>query len=812
MKKIQFVALVFIAAVSGLAACGPVPQGGGGAPTPTPDSEITVNSVGDEGQGLCSQPGETCTLRAAINRANATAGTVLIRFNIPESEVVKMIRPESPLPAVTNTVIIDGTTQPGWVGGHHPLIEIEGSYAGSSSGLTVRGAGSVIKGLMITDFHRNGIDVRGPDVIILQSYLGTDGGNDVDLGNTGWGIDVSCNADGSDIPLRVRIGEINDGNLISGNDQGGVNIDFDPCNGRESGAKVYGNIIGLDAAGDGLLGNGGPGVRIQHASQNEIGGPLAGRQNWISGNHGNGVEVLRTASENNTIHNNRIGIDRGGALARGNWTNGVYSEGNLTLVGGTDPSTGNVISGNHEEGVLIALGPALIQGNRIGISEDGTAALGNLEGIVVKSCNTGVQIGGNLSAARNVISGNTNNGILIRDSNPCDDGNVTINNNRIGTNPDGTQAIGNQIGILVWANHVTVGDPYSGSGNLISGNLSHGLLVQSNDNLIAGNLIGKGAGDNPLPNGEAGILMKSGASGNIVERNVVRDNGGAGVQIVGGGTGNSIRRNYLYENGGLGIALDGDDPLENDNLDGDDGSNHRQNHPTLSAAELDGDTVSVTGTIRSGLSTAYTIDIYTNLACDPSGFGEGRLWITQVNVITNSQGLALFTVDFPAAGNDATAVTATATNMAGDTSDFSQCIPVTGAPTPTPQPAGMKFTPSLSDTKLFFGRCDQTKIDISVAITGSPQPIGYVLLFARLMDRASGAKSKWTDGLSMIPAGNDVYRFTLLAEDLPDYVNYRDAVLQYQFVAYDKNQQLLGRSDVYGDVAFGVCGRPGTTG
>jgi hypothetical protein len=58
----------------------------------------------------------------------------------------------------------------------------------------------------------------------------------------------------------------------------------------------------------------------------------------------------------------------------------------------------------------------------------------------------------------------------------------------------------------------------------------------------------------------------------------------------------------------------------------------------------------------------------------------------------------------------------------------------------------------------------------------------------------------------MIPAGKGKYRYTLLSADVPDYDKFPDAVLQYQFVAYNKAQAVIERSEVYGDVALRQCG------
>src|SRR5437762_1056803 len=74
---------------------------------------FTVNSVGDSSDnnladGVCSDGSGNCTLRAAIEQANATAGTDTINFSIGTG--TKTIVLTSDLPILTDPVIIDGTT------------------------------------------------------------------------------------------------------------------------------------------------------------------------------------------------------------------------------------------------------------------------------------------------------------------------------------------------------------------------------------------------------------------------------------------------------------------------------------------------------------------------------------------------------------------------------------------------------------------------------------------------------------------------------------------------------------------------------
>lgn len=94
--------------------------------------------------------GGTGTLRWAIAQVNANAGPSAIQFAIPGTGVQR-IALLSPLPMITKPVLIDGTTEPNYAG--HPLIQIDGSAAGSScDGLVLAGGQSVVQGLIVSRF------------------------------------------------------------------------------------------------------------------------------------------------------------------------------------------------------------------------------------------------------------------------------------------------------------------------------------------------------------------------------------------------------------------------------------------------------------------------------------------------------------------------------------------------------------------------------------------------------------------------------------------------------------------------------------
>src|SRR5262249_17357419 len=141
--------------------------------------------------------------------------------------------------------------------------------------------------------------------------------------------------------------------------------------------------------------------------------------------------------------------------------NGV--EGNT--VGGTVSGAGNVISGNSGYGVSVGFSARLnlIAGNFIGTNSDGTGAVGNVSGGIPMHGIDHV-IGGTTPLARNVISGNQNAGVEIGSGT----GNL-VQGNYIGTNVAGTAALANANGVLIAsdASNNTLGGTTAGAGNLI---------------------------------------------------------------------------------------------------------------------------------------------------------------------------------------------------------------------------------------------------------------------------------------------------------------------------------------------------------
>lgn len=140
---------------------------------------------------------------------------------------------------------------------------------------------------------------------------------------------------------------------------------------------------------------------------------------------------------------------------------------------------------------------------------------------------------------------------------------------------------------------------------------------------------------------------------------------------VSSGTGNTIRLNTMYNNDSGGIDLNLDGPTANDALDADTGPNGLQNFPVLT--DVDVATGDISGELDSSPNTLFAIDVYVNRSgCHASGYGEGEEFIGSTTVTTDGSGHGEFTL--PWAQPSADPITATATDPAGNTSEFSECF------------------------------------------------------------------------------------------------------------------------------------------
>ena len=440
-----------------------------------------------------------------------------------------------------------------------PLVFIDGSTVGGSTGLDIRASGTLVRGIGLIHLSWGATltDVTG--VEMWENYVGTDGV--MDLGNSLGGIQItgggensihhnlvsgnggdgiwisnsSSNtlqanligtdaAGGTAIPndgvgiLVASLSSYNEvgganpgeGNVVSGNGGGGIKVDEASAT-ETTGTLIAGNIIGLTSDGMAPLGNTMTGVSVRAPNTTIVG-------NVVSDNIGRGGIELTGQASGSIVQGNKVGTNIEGTVAHPNNVLGIAVLGNELdniLIGGTSPGEGNLSSGAFA-GVYVADGAhgVTIQGNRLGTNAEGTASLdAQGHGAMVTLGAYDVTIGGTVEAARNLISGNEGFGISLE----WGAHDITVIGNWIGTNANATGAVPNTTGVYVTAkegyviegNRIGTGEP--NAGNLISGNSREGVFVGGivSSLLIAGNLIGTNEpGTAPLPN-ESGIVLNA---------------------------------------------------------------------------------------------------------------------------------------------------------------------------------------------------------------------------------------------------------------------------------------------------------------
>ena len=284
-------------------------------------------------------------------------------------------------------------------------------------------------------------------------------------------------------------------NTIGGTLAGAGNLISNNVNGVEindaSLSLVQGNMIGSDMTGTVALGNTGAGVLVDNgSSSNTVGGPVGGARNLISGN-GQGVVITGTTTTGIMVAGNLIGTDVNGTSNVGNVSAGVSVSGaSETTIGGTTILARNIISANAGDGVDINNGASatLIQGDYLGVDQTGTLPLGNADDGVSVNDVAGITIGGMAQGDANVISANAQAGVSIQGSASTG---VVILGNFIGTDLTGTFALGNgTFGVAVDNTpDVIIGGTGAGDRNIFSGNVGAGvgLVAGATGELVEGN-------------------------------------------------------------------------------------------------------------------------------------------------------------------------------------------------------------------------------------------------------------------------------------------------------------------------------------
>jgi|GEM_PF-4855665 len=265
---------------------------------------LTVTTTADAGPG---------SLRQAIVDANNSGGQDLISFNIPTSEALHendyywwSIKPASQLPGATETILIDGTSQPTdetYNNPYGPVIELDGG-GGTSIGLIIQANNCILKGLTVNRYPVRGIYIEGSNNTITECYVGTNITGEVALGNFVGIILTSANAYGN----KIGDGTVSGRNIISGNLAYGIQIS-DNANNNE----VLGNYIGTNVNGTVALANGFNGIYMSSTGgdSNKVGNGTIDGVNRIWWNNNDGIRIysqFNTITRNSFFSNGDLGI------------------------------------------------------------------------------------------------------------------------------------------------------------------------------------------------------------------------------------------------------------------------------------------------------------------------------------------------------------------------------------------------------------------------------------------------------------------------------------------------------------------------
>jgi CSLREA domain-containing protein len=338
----------------------------GTAPPAGASTTFLVNTIDDQpdantGDWKCFALNASCTLRAAIEQANASPGADTINFSIAGGGV-QTIKPASSLPAITEQVTIDGYTQTGAspntlaVGDNAVLkIVLDGSEADALAGLTIaNSSGSVIKGLVINNFGPLGTQIPPAGIFISGdsvgnrvqgNFVGTNAAGTLDQGNF-QGVEFTEDFQTGALPSQNIIGGATPAarNVISGNEVANVFV-------TGVGNQIKGNYIGTDRSGTQDLGFDGDGIKIEgFGLDNTVGGTTSASRNVISGNDLNGVDI--NMSRNNVL-GNRIGTTANGTGVLGNGGSGISTFGDDNLIGDGSAGGSNTIAFNLRDGVAV---------------------------------------------------------------------------------------------------------------------------------------------------------------------------------------------------------------------------------------------------------------------------------------------------------------------------------------------------------------------------------------------------------------------------------------------------------------------------
>jgi len=333
------------------------------------------------------------------------------------------------------------------------------------------------------------------------------------------------------------------------------------------------------------------------------------------GGYATGISVAGTSC---IVEGCYLGLTASGLLAPN--ATGIAVTGNGDLIGGVTTAARNVISSNTSFGMNLGGSQNVVKGNYIGTDVTGTSAMGNGVGVTV----TGISntIGGTVAAARNVISGNSLDGVRLTHQSQFISGSGSSN-----PFPSNNRVLGNLIGVAAPAGAGAVAQPLRNIGN--------GILANGYFDVIGG--INPGEGNEIAYNLGYGVFFS------------------ASPDITVGRQRTPTRGNSIHDNsaGGMYVGLTG---------------------VNLTEVRSDNANTSLSGSVYlfgNLITNTEYIDFYVNPAVNP----QAKIYLGTSLLAVSGQGFFPFSTSLPIATTIGQVVTATVTDSDGNTSGLS--IPVT---------------------------------------------------------------------------------------------------------------------------------------
>lgn len=613
------------------------------------------------------------------------------------------------LPAASNTpqnilIQIDGGNIP-WTDYEQGIFH----FQGGSDNSVVRGVSLVNAGGNSGGFsYISGISINEPttsvtNVLIECNYLGMEADGTTGAGNRGSGVRVIQNS--SNITIR--------NNLVSANDSTGI-ILFDATN---TGSTVEENLLGTEENGltpaASPFGNGNistnylddftfqrnisssqssfTSVDISYGTNSTVQNNYIGFNinqatipsigygmflsandgldvnNNLIGNHDYGVYmdtylVNPSSFSNNTVRNNIVGGYIYGVSSASQ--NDIYNNSYDGINIGTTTLTNSNIYNNGHTGVRITGSGSVMKGNKVGLNGSGVVAANAADGVLIDSSSNDNTIGGNTAADRNVISGNTGNGVHIYN----DVQGICQYSNTV------SLTIGNYIGVDTSGN-ISAGYGNGGSGVAVN-------EINSGDSCGGGSVYKHVIGGDST--GQPNLIAGNAQDGIRVYQSS-NENFGSDVFSV------SVLPNIIYGNGNLGINLAADS-TNTGTADTDlspnvinnflmsfpaTNANYYINHATVNSATFVGNQVTVNYNLQAngvqdssdGVSlltsdlVGYRLDFYINDAVQDgaySGYNQAKTHLGSF-IVDGSESGATHTFTSPITPSAAQSVSVTTT-------------------------------------------------------------------------------------------------------------------------------------------------------